>query len=713
MKSNAPQKPVSAHTILRALKRRAWWLALPALVIVPGTAYYVSKMPRRFFSRALVGAPPSVLGATFGPPQDLSAVTAQEELRAVKETILARPALEQTIRDYHVDDLTGQQAEDKLDAMKARVQIQVDGPEAFYIGFKGSDPEQARDVSNHLALIFVQRTSTMRDQRVDEQDKVLDDEVESLRRQVAAQEWGLKQYEESVSQDLPERFQTNLKQDEDLRTQIQAKTDQITDAEARRSSITAEMKSLEAQGVLAPVPLEKTPTQIQIDGLRQQLAVLRARYTPDHPEVKRVEKEIADLQAAPQAPAPAVQRPPSAEKMRYIQLQADLSSIEPKIASYKQDRDRLTQQMRQNEVQLESAPAYSTTISQRMRDVATIRNRYEEALAEQQKAQLNHREVKSDQGLAYQILESAALPTQPDSPRSDRILLVALVASLGLGLAGVFLAEYMDSSFESVEQLEASTALPVLSGVPVIPSRQRRRSGKTSGSLRKYWRNRIVMLADPQSVAGQQYGILALKLRRRMGESGGKVLVVTSATGAEGKSVTAVNLALALASCVSGKVLLIDADLRLPQVADRLGISPEKGLGDWLKSSAGEAKDYVVQAADLDVISGGLKPADPVAALSSPRMREILAQLRETYECVVIDSPPVVPVADSHVLAQLGDGVLVVVRAGRTRPELFKRALESLETAKVLGVVLNGLDIAASPYAYAYRYYQQHYLGRS
>ncbi len=713
MKSNSPTKPISPRTILRALKRRAWLLLLPTLLILPATAYYVSKMPKRFFSRALVGAPPSVMGTNFGPPQDLSAVAAQEQLRAVKETILARPVLEQTIQDYHVEDLTGQQAEDKLDAMKARVQIQVDGPEAFYVGFKGSDPEQAKEVSNHLALIFVQRASTMRDQRVGEQDKVLDDEVESLSRQVAGQEWGLKQYEESVSQDLPERFQTNLKQDEDLRTQIQAKTDQITDAEARRASISAEMKSLEAQGVLAPAPPEKTPTQIQIDGLRQQLAVLRARYTPDHPEVKSVEKQIADLQAAPQAPAPVVQRPPSAEKMRYIQLQADLSSIDPKIASYKQDRDRLTAQMRQNEIQLESAPAYSTTISQRMRDVATIRNRYDAALAEQQKAQLNHREVKSDQGLAYQILEAAALPTQPDSPRSDRILLVALVASLGLGLAGVFLAEYMDSSFESVEQLEAATALPVLSGVPVIPTRPRRKSGKISSSVKKYWRNRIVMLADPQSVAGQQFGILALKLRRRMEESGGKVLVVTSATGAEGKSVTAVNLALALASCVNGKVLLIDADLRLPQVADRLGIDPEKGLGDWLKNSAGEAKDYVTQAEDLDVISGGLKPADPVAVLASPRMREILAQLRQTYECIVIDSPPVVPVADSHVLAELGDGVLVVVRAGRTRPELFRRALESLETAKVLGVVLNGLDIAASPYAYAYRYYQQHYLGRS
>jgi capsular exopolysaccharide synthesis family protein len=202
-------------------------------------------------------------------------------------------------------------------------------------------------------------------------------------------------------------------------------------------------------------------------------------------------------------------------------------------------------------------------------------------------------------------------------------------------------------------------------------------------------------------------------LRQRIDRAGGKILVVTSATGAEGKSVTAVNLSLALAASTDGRVLLIDGDLRLPQVAERLNLNPEKGLGDWLENPSGKLEDYVVHTGGLEVISGGLKPTDPVAALNSPQMREILAQLRQVYNYVVIDSPPVVPVADSHVLAELGDRILVVVRAGRTRPELVERALESVGTSKIAGLVLNGLDYAASPYAYAYRYYQQHYLGRT
>jgi Mrp family chromosome partitioning ATPase len=87
--------------------------------------------------------------------------------------------------------------------------------------------------------------------------------------------------------------------------------------------------------------------------------------------------------------------------------------------------------------------------------------------------------------------------------------------------------------------------------------------------------------------------------------------------------------------------------------------------------------------------------------------------LRKEYELVVLDSPPLIPIADSHILAGLADGVILVVRARQTRPEVFQRAVESLGAANVIGVVLNDIEYAATPYAYAYRYYQRHYLGRS
>jgi capsular exopolysaccharide synthesis family protein len=174
-----------------------------------------------------------------------------------------------------------------------------------------------------------------------------------------------------------------------------------------------------------------------------------------------------------------------------------------------------------------------------------------------------------------------------------------------------------------------------------------------------------------------------------------------------------VNLSLALAESSQGRVLLVDCDFRLPRIHERLGLKTEKGFSDLLAGTETDPAPYVSKLGNLDVICSGSTRDNPVSLLASARMREILARLRQEYQLVILDSPPVVPIADSHILAGLADGVLIVVRARRTRPELFKHAVESLGATNLAGVVLNDVEYAASPYAGAYRYYQRHYLGRS
>ena len=220
-------------------------------------------------------------------------------------------------------------------------------------------------------------------------------------------------------------------------------------------------------------------------------------------------------------------------------------------------------------------------------------------------------------------------------------------------------------------------------------------------------------MSDPQSVAAQQYGILALKIQQWMAQTGGKTLMLTSASGEEGKSLTAVNLGVALASLTEGRVLLVDADLRRPQVHARLGLKTERGFSDLLAPDGGEFGACVSKFGALDVLPGGTLRPNPAGLLASARARGILARLRDEYQLVVLDCPPIVPIADSHILAGLCDGVVLVVRARQTRPELLLRAVESLGASNVIGVVLNDVELAATPYAYAYRYYQRHYLGRS
>jgi succinoglycan biosynthesis transport protein ExoP len=729
MQPTLEAKRLSPLALLRALNRRKLYVLIPVLLLTPAITYYALRLPQHFRARALVGTETTISGGlAFIKPDPVAVLNAQDQLRAIRATVLSTPVLERVIREFHLYDLPSDHAPQAvIESMKSRIEIQVESPEAFYVGFEGSRPEQAMLVANRLAGLFLERKSDLQGRRVERETSFLDTEVARLRTQVEEQEDKIKYYKQSVAGELPERLTANLKQIETLQQGIQSKTDQITEAEARRATLTEEVSALEKQGLLEAEPPAKTSTEVTLEQLRLKLGELKTKYTAEHPEIKRTEKEIQNLEA--RAPAPAIRRQPSAAEIRYVGLQAELKSLDPRIQSYRRERETLTSQMQTYDRRINASPAFESTLLDRMRDAALTRTRYEALLAKQQEAKLSQRAEKTDGDFAYRIIEPAQAPTAPSSPHRDRIILAGFLGSLGIGLLAAFIAERANPSFETAEELERVTTLPVLSSIPAIPDGQRspgiRGSAgqSSSGGLaweqftaeqrRHFQQQRLTSLSDPQSVGGQQYSILALKVQQWMSQGGGKTLMVTSATGDEGKSLTALNLSLALASSLEGKVLLIDGDLRRPRVDERLGLKTEQGFSDVLAADGPDPAACISKIGALHVLPGGSNRANPVGLLASARARDILTRLRNEYQVVVIDSPPIVPVADSHILARLCDGVVLVVRARRTSPELWLRAVESLGATNVIGVVLNDVDLAATPYAYAFRYYQRHYLGRN
>jgi polysaccharide biosynthesis transport protein len=732
MKPNATGNTFSPFSLLRILKRRKLWLLVPIVVLPPAAWFYAQRLPQRFRASALVGSEPLIPGQPVpGNQVDPNTINAQEELRAIRETLFSAPVLDTVAREFGMQPKSRSGSKGASDDLKSDIQIQLEGPNAFTVGFESRSPDLAAKVANRLAGLFVEQTSSLRGQIVEQQDGALDAEVERLRNQLTAQEEGLKNYKDRVSQELPERLAANLKALENIHQQIQTKADQIAEAEARRTSIQEEMQALEKQGVLQAEPPPKSSTQVALDDLRLKLTQLKTRYTQENPEISRVEEEIRDLEAAAAAPVKAAPRAPSPGQLRYYSLQAELKSVESRLASYRQEQAAPISQAQEYERRIELAPGYETAVADRTKDAAMLRARYEAMYAKQQEARLNHRSEAPHSGFAFRILEAAQIPSTPWSPHRGRILLLGMIAGIGIGIAGVFMAERLDTTFETAEAFGNGSRLPVLSTIPAIPAaapdNAKRRAQVplnwpppagatdrfTEEQLRNFEKNRLPVLTDPHSVASQQYGILALKVAGWTRQNGGRVLAVTSATGGEGKSLTALNLSLALAESSQGRVLLVDCDFRLPRIHERLGLKTDKGFSDLLAGTETDPAPYISKFGSLDVIASGSSRDNPVNLLASARMREILGRLRQEYQIVILDSPPVVPIADSHILAGLADGVLMVVRARRTRAELFEHAVESLGATNLAGVVLNDVEYAASPYAGAYRYYQRHYLGRN
>lgn len=729
MEINRDGTQYSPISVLRTLKRRKLYLLVPVVLVTAGVAAYTGRLPERFRARALVAAETAMTAPYLsGRVEPTAVVGVEERLRTIRETLFSPTVMETAIREFKLYDVTGsRELQRATENVKSRIQIQVDNADAFYVGFESDQPQQAMQVANRLAALFVERTSDLHGQRAAQVDSLLDAEVDRLRKELTSQEDGLKHYKEGMAAELPDRLTANLKLLENLQQEAQAKSDQIAEAQARRVAVVDEVLALENQGALEAAPRQKTTHETVLDDLRLKLRQLQTRYTAENPEIQRTEKEIRDMEAL--GTPLGTRTEPSAMHMRYLALKAELTAIDQRVKGYQQERANVTSLMSTYEKRINASPGLETTLAQRMRDAALTRTQYETMLAKQQAEKLDQRVEKSSQHAAFKVIEPAQLPTAPYSPQRRQIILMGFLASLGIGLAAIFLVEQMDSSFETIEEVQGFTNIPVLSAIPsVAKSVPRIHSGKngrhdpmrleglkvrgegiTPEERRHFEKHRLTVLSDPQSIASQQYGILTLKVQRWKEQTGGRVLVVTSAAGGEGKSLTALNLSLALASAVEGRVLLVDCDLRRPQVHERLGLKDPSGFSDLLAVTDRDVSPYIYKAGNLHVMPGGSELSDPVG-LSSRRTREILARLREEYQLIVLDSPPIVPIADSHFLAGQADGVMLVIRARQTRRELLQRAVESLGATNILGVVLNDVEYADTRYAYAYRYYQRHYI---
>jgi protein-tyrosine kinase len=223
----------------------------------------------------------------------------------------------------------------------------------------------------------------------------------------------------------------------------------------------------------------------------------------------------------------------------------------------------------------------------------------------------------------------------------------------------------------------------------------------------------IVDSTIPQ-VTREQYRSLAAVLLDAQTESGTRVVMIASAVPSEGKTLTACNLALTLSESYQKRVLLIDADLRRPTLHEMFKINAASGLSDSLLAPR-ETKLLVRQvSANLAVLPAGRPSSDPMASLTSGRMRRLLDEAREAFDFVILDTPPLVMLPDANLLAPMADGVVLVVRAGSTPHALVARAVEAIGRDRTLGVVLNRAESSDDGFGgYSYQYAAPNAKGRA
>jgi polysaccharide biosynthesis transport protein len=296
------------------------------------------------------------------------------------------------------------------------------------------------------------------------------------------------------------------------------------------------------------------------------------------------------------------------------------------------------------------------------------------------------------------IIEPPALNPIPVGPnRSASILLAAAIGAL-LAIAAAFLLDYLDDTLKNPDDVEKALGLTTLGAAPKL-------EGKAG---------ELAALSGGNSAAAEAYRVLRTNLQFAAAGSPIRTLLVTSPSPGEGKSLTATNLALALAQA-GRRVILVDADLRKPRAHRLLGLKNNVGLTTALIAEPAEFESLLDQGVlqpgpeeGLSVITSGPLPPNPAELLGSGRARDLIARLAQRADTVVFDSPPATALSDAAILGAQVDGVLLVLEAGHTRREVARRALEALRkvNARVVGALLNRMPLKGE--AYDYYYYYQH-----
>jgi polysaccharide biosynthesis transport protein len=293
-----------------------------------------------------------------------------------------------------------------------------------------------------------------------------------------------------------------------------------------------------------------------------------------------------------------------------------------------------------------------------------------------------------------QSIEPANALSEPVWPRTSPVIGLALLTGLMLGAGLAFLADRLDQSIRSPEEIRRVLDLTVLGQIPLVHDKKAIESANFG----------LICHTKPRSPWAEAYRALRSNLEFLRRKRRVQLVLVTSPHSGDGKSTSASNLAISLAQA-GRRVLLIDGDLRKPTQHVIHSLSQERGFSDLLKDTMPIGQVVQPTTVDnLDMITAGLAIPNPAEMLASPRFTELLNEFRRSYDMVIIDSSPLLLVTDPAIIGSIVDGIILVVRPARLRLHEAERVKETLLAVgtPVMGVLVNGIDLAEESYGYGY-----------
>ena len=492
--------------VFQLVSRRRWWILLPACLVMVATFAVLSRLPNRYTSEATLLIVQQEVPQRYVLPNSTTDIASA--LQGIKQEVLSRARLLKINRDYGLyRDASSEWTDEKVfQKMQQDISIQPiveaqfrGDSNAFRISFVASSPEQARDVTGTLASLFIGQNVKSREEHSVNTTKFLQDQLEEKKIALDRQERILRDFKMRYVGELPEQQQENLGVLTSLQTQLQNTTGALGRAQQQRVYLESLLGISKRQidSVVPATPASHPPTpldaaQTDLRKLQSDRAALVIRYTPEHPDVVRLDKEIAQAQAAVnrlEKAAPAAQKAgvpasvasaPSANRddpaMAQIRSQLEANRVE--MENLAKDEKRLTESITQYQDRLNLTPVREQELSGIMRDTELMRQEYAELQKKAEESQLATDLEKSQSGQQFRLIDPPNLPVLPSSPKRLKMGAGGTAFGLFLGFALAFLVDMRDTSFHSEKDLLQSVTPPFVVSIPLLlsPPEQRIRA---------------------------------------------------------------------------------------------------------------------------------------------------------------------------------------------------------------------------------------------
>lgn len=588
-----------------------------------------------------------------------------------------------------------------LSEFQARLFVEImKGSRLIELSAESKSPETAAKTVNQLMALYIEQTRQQHSDTVQGASNWLMDQLGDTEAKLQKATLTLQHYEaehgllfvetkdggsQNIESERLQQFQADLARAQALRLAKETSNRQAQsgDPSVLRSPLLGDFQEKDAV-------------------LRQKLSQLDQTFGPNFPEVKENEEQLEEIRSDE-----------TAERKRIAQECAadlDAAARQEELARQAFEKQQkivagATQQMLQDSIL--------------KRDVDLDKQLYEGLLS-----QMNEAGVSSKlEATNARVFEPAQIPLTRIRPNVAYNLILGAFAGLTLGMGFAFFQEHLQDTFQSREDVETHLNLPLLATVPASPMPIPAHSGwsymgrnenlqpgqDTSGgpSAENWFR----LDRDGSSHFELSEAIRNLRTSLLFALDGAqpRSILISSAVPSEGKTTISANLSVALAQ-LGKRVLSIDGDLRRPSVHRIFSMANDAGLTDYLRGDR-DWREFVCPSPvqGLSVIVSGGRPPNPAELLSSARMEELLLEARTQYDVVILDSPTVLNMADSRVLASCVEAVVLVIKSGFTPRKLVKQAYTSLlsVSARIVGVVLNQVDLRNEEYSYVYSNYSE------